>query len=400
MKQIQNRLSVSNSSTLSLAKKCSLVSSAILVSFASLDAQASCGTFGIVKGDIKIQSGLTKKLEEAVAGAKICSGDTVISGKESRAKILINDGAPSGKNELNISPDTRLVLENYEFNPSDNKKKVMLNILSGKVRATTTPNYYNDKSKDGQANTFEVRTKSAVAGVRGTDFMTSFDPASGKSQLVTFSGKVMFGQPGPNGTMTNAVQVLPGNKSEVKPGSVPAAPQAVPPAEMKKIDSESKADSTPAAAGSASAATTKKKDGGKTDSAGATAGAAGVTTAGGSDSGSSSSSSTSTANSTTAGATTTSATGSTDRAPASAGGAINAGSGMVDHGDLGGGAIFSPSNPSSGGVSVPSLSPAQAVAAAPAAPVAPTLPACAFCTAATQSTKSKVNVIIHLPGTN
>ena len=125
---------------------------------------------------MKIESGTIHKLETAVAGGKVYSGDTVISGKNARAKILINVDAPSGKNELNISPDTHLIIANYEFNPTDNKKKVMLNILSGKVRATTTPNYYNDKAKDGQANTFEIRTKSAVAGVRGTDFMASFAP--------------------------------------------------------------------------------------------------------------------------------------------------------------------------------------------------------------------------------
>ncbi len=107
---------------------------------------------------MKIESGTIHKLETAVAGGKVCSGDTVISGKDARAKILINVDAPSGKNELNISPDTHLIIANYEFNPTDNKKKVMLNILSGKVRATTTPNYYNDKAKDGQANTFALAT--------------------------------------------------------------------------------------------------------------------------------------------------------------------------------------------------------------------------------------------------
>ena len=101
-------------------------------SFASFEARASCGTFGIVKGDVKIESGTTHKLETAVAGGKVCLCNTVISGKDARAKILINAAAPSGKNELNISPDTRLTIANYEFNPTDNKKKVMLNILSGK----------------------------------------------------------------------------------------------------------------------------------------------------------------------------------------------------------------------------------------------------------------------------
>lgn len=313
-------------------------------------AQASCGTFGIVKGDVKIESGSDHQQSAAVTGGKICSGDTVISGKDSRAKILINADAPSGKNELNISPETRLVIENYEFSAADNKKKVLLNILSGKVRATTTPNYYNDKSKDGQANTFEVRTKSAVAGVRGTDFMTSFAPATGKSELVTFSGRVVFGQPGPNGTILNAVAVTAGQQSTVNLGKNPVVPKSIPAAEMKQMDKESKPETANGSANASNPNSTNadRGDKKKSDSAGG------------------------------------------DRGVASVGGA---GSGMVDHADLGGGAVNTGLPGTVGGVKVPDLS-----TVTPANPTAVTIPKCDFCTQAIQNTKSKVNVIIHFPG--
>lgn len=219
--------------------------------FGSFDANAACGVFEVSKGDIKVQSAQTKQITAAGVGAKICSGDTVISGKDSRAKLKMEDG-----NELNISPDSKIALENYQFDPAQNKKKVLLNILQGKVRAATKQeNMYNDKSRDGADNSFQVKTKSAVAGVRGTDFLTGFDPKTNKSEVVTFKGKVEFGQPGPGGSIQNAVQVGAGQKTEATPGQPPAPPKSIPPRELQQMNSETKADT----GGSQSSGSTDKK---------------------------------------------------------------------------------------------------------------------------------------------
>ena len=224
-------------------------------------AQAACGTVEVSKGDVKIISGQTKQAAAAAVGAKICSGDTITAAADSRAKLKMEDG-----NELNISPDSKIVLEQYQFNPAENKKKVLLNVLQGKVRAATKQeNMYNDKSKDGQDNTFQVRTKSAVAGVRGTDFLTGFNPSTGKSEVVTFKGTVAVGQPGPGGQMLNPVSVGAGQKTEASSGQPPAAPKPVPPKELEKANTESKADTggsakTDAPAGEKQADKEEKKD--------------------------------------------------------------------------------------------------------------------------------------------
>lgn len=199
-------------------------------------ADAACGNIEVAKGDVKIKSGT--KLTVASVGARICSGDTILTSANSRAKLKMEDG-----NELNVSPESQIVLEKYEFKPSDNKKRVLLNILQGKVRAATQrENMYNDSAKDGQANTFQVRTKSAVAGVRGTDFLTGFDPSSNKTEVVTFKGKVEVGQAGAGGQILNPVTVGAGQKTEALPGQPPAPPRPVPKQELDKMSSESKAD--------------------------------------------------------------------------------------------------------------------------------------------------------------
>ncbi len=198
-------------------------------------ARAACGTFEVSKGDVKIQNA-EGKISEAPVGSKICSGETVIAADAARAKIHMEDG-----NELNISPNSKIKIEIYQYDVVSNKKKVMLNILKGKVRATTVrENMYNDKAKDGQANTFQVRTKSAVAGVRGTDFLTSFDPATLRTEVVTFRGKVEVGMPGPGGTMLSSVQVAVGQKTIITGGQAPAIPKALPEGELKQMNTESR----------------------------------------------------------------------------------------------------------------------------------------------------------------
>ncbi len=229
----------------------------VLASLAAESAKAACGTVEVAKGNVQIESGSTKKAAAAAVGAKICAGDTIIAGPDSRAKLKMEDG-----NELNISPDSKINLETYQFVPAENKKKVLLNILQGKVRASTKQeNMYNDKSRDGAENTFQVKTKSAVAGVRGTDFLTGFDPKTAKTEVVTFKGKVEFGQPGPGGTITNGVQVGAGQKTDVAPGQPPAPPRAVPPKELQQMNSSTKAET----GGSASTGPTDKATGNDKD---------------------------------------------------------------------------------------------------------------------------------------
>ena len=212
--------------------------SLIVISFAQA-AHASCGTFEVSKGDIKVQPA-SGAVVEASVGAKICSGDTVAAGESARAKIKMEDG-----NELNISPNSKITIETYQYDVASNKKKVMLNVIRGKIRATTKEeNMYNDKAKDGQANTFQIRTKSAVAGVRGTDFLTSFDPGKNKMEVVTFRGKVEVGQLNVSGKITNSVSVAVGQKTEVVAGRAPSIPMALPSGELMKQNTESRNESS------------------------------------------------------------------------------------------------------------------------------------------------------------
>ena len=421
-------------------------------------ALAACGEVAASKGQVTILSAQTKKEMPGSIGAKICSGDTITAGADSRAKLKMEDG-----NELNIAPDSQIVLENYQFEAATNKKSVLLNVLRGKVRAATKQeNMYNDKAQDGADNSFQVKTKTAVAGVRGTDFMTSYEPKTGQSEVVTFRGTVAFGAPGPGGQIMNAVSVKAGQTTSVQAGQPPAAPKAVPPAQLRQMSSESKGDVGAGNSNGGSSSQSKAAGGGKDSSssnssggnggsasngggassggnAGGTGGSAGLSSGGsdggsgsnsvsnsgstsgsnsgsgsgsasgsgsgsgsGSASNSGSSSSNSSGSSTNSPSTSSGNPGSGGPGPASvtSGSSMTGGGSMLSAGDLGGAA--GTTGPNQVGITnlvqppnVPLTSPATSTS-----PVV-VLPACTQCTTAIQTSnanaKSNVVVTIVLP---
>jgi hypothetical protein len=190
------------------------------------------GSFTVVKGDVQVTS-KEGKTEKARIGKKVVPSDIITSGPDSRAKIVMID-----KNIINISPDTKLALEKYVFDSASNNKQVTLNVMYGKVRATVEQKY------DGDRNKFQIKTPSAVAGVRGTDFLTSYSPKTRETKIVTFEGRVAVGLPGPQGQILNPVMVGSGQMTTASQGAPPTAPAPVPQEEFTKINSDSKNEAT------------------------------------------------------------------------------------------------------------------------------------------------------------
>ncbi len=191
--------------------------------------EAIHGIMMVVKGDVKVTSAATKSTEPGKVGKKVFPGDTILTGPDSRAKIVMSD-----KNVLNISPDTKIVIEKYTNNGQE--KSVELKVEFGKIRASVEQKYDGEKSK------FNVKTPSAVAGVRGTDFLTSYDRVSKKSEIITFTGTVAVGKPGPGGAILNPVFVQPGQMTSATEGKAPEAPKTLPKEDVKKANQESNSD--------------------------------------------------------------------------------------------------------------------------------------------------------------
>lgn len=184
------------------------------------------GSFLVVKGDVKIV-----RSSETVApkvGTTVFPGDTIISANDARAKIMMED-----RNVIHISPNTEVKIETYINNGQ--QKNVELSLKEGKVRNEVKQVY------DGEQNKFLIKTPTAVAGVRGTNFITSFDKSNNQTKIITFSGKVeLTNIPTAPGGQATTVVVSKGETAESSATQSPGTPKAMSPDELKKQDNESK----------------------------------------------------------------------------------------------------------------------------------------------------------------
>ncbi|AFY02240.1 FecR family protein [Bdellovibrio bacteriovorus] len=185
------------------------------------------GVFMVVKGGVQIHT--EGKTAPAKVGAKVYEGDKVVTAADSRAKIVMSD-----RNVLNLSPDTTIEITQYQNDAATGKKNVEIKLSGGKVRSNVEQTYDGEKSK------FQIKTPTAVAGVRGTQFQAGFDVKTQMTSIVTFKGAVSLAAVNAQGKMVGApVLVKKGEMTTATPNAAPEPPKALPKEEMKQIDGES-----------------------------------------------------------------------------------------------------------------------------------------------------------------
>lgn len=190
-------------------------------------AEQMYGVFMVTKGSVKIQSAKTGT-SDAKVGVKVYEGDTIITAADSRAKIVMSD-----RNVINVNPESKLQIAKYENDAASGKKNVELNLLEGKVRNNVEQTYDGEKSK------FLIKTPTAVAGVRGTQFLAGYNPSTQMTSIVTFKGSVTLASVTPKGQIIGAaVLVNKGESTTASPNAAPAAPKAMPKEDLMKMDAE------------------------------------------------------------------------------------------------------------------------------------------------------------------
>lgn len=183
----------------------------------------NCGQLAGVKGEtveiLRVQRG--RDVEKIRHGVRVepnkvmpldCD-DIVITGRDSNAKIILANA------KISLGPDSRIEIAQHAKvgQPAQVPTVSLINLTYGKMRAliqkspangktlqpntATPPNSgAKDAAKDATSGSaqinFRVRTFSAVAGVRGTDFFTSYEPHSGLTEQATIEGSVEVQQTG------------------------------------------------------------------------------------------------------------------------------------------------------------------------------------------------------------
>ena len=134
------------------------------------------GKVTILKGQVFIKRGSAKipvKKDDTVLESDI------IESEAGTARITMIDS-----NLVDVYPRSRLEIAKYVYKPNQDQKDVELKVDFGKIKSTVNQKY------DGAKNKFQVKTPSAVAGVRGTVFTAEYDAVKKISRVVTIEGLV------------------------------------------------------------------------------------------------------------------------------------------------------------------------------------------------------------------
>ena len=103
--------------------------------------------------------------------------DTIKTGEDSQAVLFFVD-----ETNVSIGPETTIKIEKLLCSPAQNHREGKLNVVMGKARFDVGKLFSKDSS-------FEVRTPTAVAGVKGTSFIV-YVTSEQLTQLMGLSGAV------------------------------------------------------------------------------------------------------------------------------------------------------------------------------------------------------------------
>lgn len=118
--------------------------------------------------------------EKIDLGTEIFEADTIYSDHQGRVKIEFDDG-----NIVLLQKDSSIKIDKYEL--EETKRQALIELIKGQIRNQVKKKY------NGQTTKYEVHTKNAVAGVRGTDFIVNYNESDQlKTDVITLLGAVQL----------------------------------------------------------------------------------------------------------------------------------------------------------------------------------------------------------------
>jgi len=190
-------------------RRATLLALTLLVVAAVASAQ-EVGTIAALEGSGKI--GRRDSWIAATPGAAIYLGDEVRTEHPGHMRIVFQDDTV-----LSVADDSRVVVDEHVFDPSRGKARSVLGLLQGKVSALVSEYYHQSGA------VYQIKTATAVAGVRGTEFVVTYDPRDDRTEVAGLSGTVevlsAFDRTG-RGVFVTAQEV-----TSVSRGRLPSAPR-------------------------------------------------------------------------------------------------------------------------------------------------------------------------------
>ncbi len=149
--------------------------------------------------------------------AGVYPDDTIITRGGSRLKILFVDGSV-----LTVGNRTKISIEKFLYEKKGNKREASFNLTLGKVRTIL--------AKASKDSLYEIKTPTAVAGARGTNFIV-WVVSRGVTTVLVLEGEIDVGDIGGIGSQTLGKNFA----LKIFKGKAPGSAYRLTPEEMKKL---------------------------------------------------------------------------------------------------------------------------------------------------------------------
>jgi len=195
----------------------------VFASPASVFAENSTvGKFTVVSGSVDAIREQQDAPVAAEIGMETYMQDIVRTKHRSRTRLKFIDDSV-----LNMGSDYMVKIKEYVYDEDNGIRRAILSSLRGTMRATV--------SKFGGDSTFEVETPTAIASVRGTDFIVKVN-SSLETEVIVLEGAVRVRNIDP--LIRGQVMVRAGQKTTIVKASAPSAPAYVPPKIQRTLVAE------------------------------------------------------------------------------------------------------------------------------------------------------------------
>lgn len=193
-----------------------LAALSIVALWAACDARAQEVSVASSTGQVELLRPPSDRWAPLAGVGELQAEDLIRSGSTGSARLLFDDGSAAV-----LASGTLLRLE--EVGGKEGRRRVLLRLLSGQVRATVSTKY----PAEGR---FEIETPTAVVVVRGTEFIVTYHVDNAETEVACVRGGVEV--LGVLGVLGRPVILEEGMGTTVRKGAFPAPPSPVSPEKL------------------------------------------------------------------------------------------------------------------------------------------------------------------------
>jgi hypothetical protein len=194
---------------------------ALLVVAAVARAQEKVGSAAALEGKAEVLHQGTTGWAPLAAGDPVFVGDQVRTLADSKLKLVFREDSV-----LSLAASSTLTVTEQTVAPVPSSS---FSLLLGTLKAIVTERYSEPRAR------FEVETPTAIAGVRGTGFIASYD-ASQDETLVVGLYDTTHVRASTDAKGAHTVDLGPGRVTRVRRGKMPLAPTKLPEDQLRGLE--------------------------------------------------------------------------------------------------------------------------------------------------------------------